>query len=73
MTDRQQTEPALPVPSRRHVAGIERPNEHGITIREEIARFKDRQDAVLFVRAYNSEHAGSRYRRAAVWELQYVR
>jgi len=62
-----------PKPSRRFVAGIQRPNEHGITIREEIARFRDRADAVLFVRAYNAEHAGSRYHRADHWELRYDR
>lgn len=69
MTDPQ------PIPERPWVVGVERPNQHGVTIREHIADFRDRADAVLFSQTYNDHKAvyGSGWYKTKVWELQYVR
>jgi hypothetical protein len=67
--------PELPTLHRPYVVGVEKTNTHGILVREEIAWFQDRADAVLFMQAYNDHKAvyGSGWLKTKVWEVQYVR
>lgn len=65
-------ESSLPTPHRPYVVGIEKPNMHGITVREHIASFRDRADALVFREAYNGKYTTGSYYRADLWELRYV-
>jgi len=59
-------------PLRRFVVVIEHANEHGIPIREEIARFIGHDDAKIFVDSYNKLSPVTRLYKAKICELRYA-